>query len=89
MQVWHGMQSWQGMLGPSLFYPIMLASIIMSILNLPLFPFSEDSLFVVDWLLLYLAIGAALYVLHQIVFAMRHRSLDLYMRSLLKRVELY
>ena len=84
MQVWHGKGAWTGMMGPGLFYPILVLGLWMSLMDLPLFLFSQDSLFLVSWIVVYLVTGSALYAVYQCYCKIKCRSFDWTLRALLQ-----
>mmetsp|Transcript_30166 Transcript_30166/g.64452 ORF Transcript_30166/g.64452 Transcript_30166/m.64452 type:complete len:586 (+) Transcript_30166:240-1997(+) len=59
MQNWQGKASWK--VNKSAQHIIVAFGYLMTILDLPLFMFSNDSLFVTSWVILYGALGALLY----------------------------
>ena len=76
MQTWHGKGAWTGLLGPALYFPILFLGFWMSVFDAPLFLFSQDSLFLVSWIILYVIAGAAMYLSYQAFSLAQRRSLD-------------
>jgi hypothetical protein len=87
MQTWHGKGAWKGMLGPELLYPILFLGWWLMVIDMPLFFFSQDALFLVSWIIMYLVAGAALYLLYQCFSLLKRRSVDLRLRAFLKSLE--